>query len=380
MSYSRRIAASYLLYRGEMVKSPIVEVDSSGVILSIEFNPLVDSRSCTEFYSGVLIPGFVNAHTHLELSYMKGHITPNEGFARFASSIHRLRASLGGDKELIHSSIRRADIEMYNAGVAAVCDIANSADALPTKESSPIEYHTFVEIFGLSLTQESPLPALQGVASSYTPHSLYSLQDHTLRKIVDQSGDFPLSIHFMESEAEREFYHGKGDIYNLFVTKMGQHPDFLHHGSPAQRLVNIIPANRKVILIHNTFVTEQDIDLITSHFTTPPTWVLSPRSNRYITGAMPPIDLLRSKALDIALGTDSLASNSSLNPLHEISLLEDVPLQESLTWATQGGANAMGLAHLGQIEVGMRPSLNILSGIDYNSWRLTPHSRVERIV
>ncbi len=336
--------------------------------------------SSTEFYSGVLMPGIVNAHTHLELSYMRGGIAQGCGFATFASQVGRLRSTLGGDSAAVQRAMVQGDIDMLNSGVVAVCDVANSADAAHVKQRSSIHYHTFVEVVGLSLNQESPLPPLQGEDSSLTPHSTYSLQDSVLRRIIDESSDTPLSIHFMESPCERAFYRGEGDIYEIFCRKMGRTVDFLEHGSPARRLTALIPPHRKVILVHNTSITQEDIDIIMSHFTTPPSWVLSPRSNQYITGLTPPVELLRRNGLSIAIGTDSLASNSSLNPLDEVALFEEVPLAERLSWITKGGAEAMGLDHLGQIEVGRRCGLNILSGIDYQQWQLTPQSRVTRIL
>ncbi len=350
------------------------------MILSIEFSDSIDSMSSTEFYSGVLMPGIVNAHTHLELSYMRGGIAQGCGFAQFASQVGQLRSTLGGDSVTVQRAMVQGDIEMYNCGVVAACDVANSSDALRVKKSSSIHYHTFVEVVGLSLDQDSSLPPLQGENSSLTPHSTYSVQDSVLRRIVDDSGDAPLSIHFMESPCERAFYRGEGDIYELFCRKMGRSVDFLEHGSPARRLTAMIPPHRKVLLVHNTCVEQEDIDTIMSHFTTPPTWVLSPRSNHYITGLTPPVELLRHNGLSIAIGTDSLASNYSLNPLEELTMMEDIPLAERLSWITKGGAEAMALDHLGEIEVGRRCGLNILSGIDYQHWQLTPQSRVTRIL
>jgi cytosine/adenosine deaminase-related metal-dependent hydrolase len=118
-----------------------------------------------------------------------------------------------------------------------------------------------------------------------------------------------------------------------------------------------------------------------SHFAAPVTWVVCPRSNRYISGEKPPIELLRKNRLSIAVGTDSLASNDTLSMVAELALLEDVPLEEALGWATMGGARALGMdGKLGSIEVGKSPGLAVISGVDLHRRALKENSRSTRII
>lgn len=317
-----------------------------------------------------MLPGFVNAHTHMELSYMQGQISAGGGFPHFARRVAELREEYSQNQRAREQAILRGDLAMQRSGVVAACDIANSAEALTVKQASRVCYHTFIELFGLGLTAGVELPPLQGERSSYTPHSTYSLQESAMRRVVDASGDSPLSIHFMESPDEISLFNRQGEMYELYANKMGRTLDFIEHGSPARRVTKLIAPHRKVILVHNTCLRQEDIDIIMEHFTTPPSWVICPRSNRHITTLTPPVELLRRNGLQVAIGTDSLASTPSLSPLEELTLLEDVPLVERLTWLTKGGADAMELSHLGEIEVGKRCGLNILSGIDYKNWQL----------
>ncbi len=376
LEYNRRIASNYLLYRGELLRNGVVEIDSSGKILSVGSSPEIDRLPNTEFYSGVLMAGMVNAHSHIELSYLRGAITQRCGFASFASQMAAVRDNFS--PEQVANAIAQADIDMYNQGVVAVGDISNGAASAEVKRRSSICYHTFVEHFGLRRESTEHLTDLLSMErSSLTPHSTYSVSDRVFREIA-LSGDAPLSIHFMESEGERELFEGRGELFDSFA-RSGLECDFLHYGSPARRIVESIPATRSVILVHNTVVSEDDINLIMNHFTAPVYWVVSPRSNRYISGGQPPIEMMLTMGLNIAIGTDSMASNHSLSMIEELACFNNVGLAERLMWATANGAKALGMDNLGAIEVGQRPSLVILSGVDVASGQIGDKSRFERL-
>lgn len=373
---TRRIASNYLLTRGEFVKNPVVEVDSDGVILSVESCSEVDRLSGTEFYAGVMFAGMTNLHCHLELSYLKGEITPKSGFAGFAAQLGQKRDKFTEEEQI--AAAARADVELRNEGVVAVGDVANGGVVNNVKSQSPIHYHTFVEHFGLKRHSVEYLEPLLGVDnSSLTQHSTYSVTDKTFREIALR-GEAPLSIHFMETPDEKSLFSG-GGAYTEWYKAAGFECDFLHYGSPARRIVESVPASRSVILVHNTAVTEEDIDIIMNHFTAPVYWVLCPRSNDFISSLTPPVELMRSRGLNICLGSDSLASNYSLSMLEEMKMIKGVPLNELLTWAT-AGAVALGCSELGDVVVGKRPRLNILSGIDYEKMELTDKSQIVPLI
>ncbi|MFI3259817.1 MAG: amidohydrolase family protein [Rikenellaceae bacterium] len=377
---NRKIASNLLLREGELIPNPVVEVDGSGRIVSIESRPTasMDSSVCTEFYSGIIMAGFVNAHCHIELSYLRGAIESGGGFQRFASSIGAVRNNFSDEEREV--AMRRADAELFREGVVAVGDIANGLSSFEIKRESKILYHTFAELFGLrSVDLEAVAPLLDYPNTSPTPHSLYSLNDKAFRRVVEQSGDAPLSIHFMESPSEAELFRGEGPLLQWYQ-KVGFECDFLHYGSPAERLVSLVPSDRSVMLIHNCCLTQRDIDTVMGHFSAPVTWVICPRSNRYISSLTPPVELLRKNGLQVAIGTDSLASNWSLSILEELRELSGVPLVERLDWATRWGAAALGISELGDIEVGRRPAINILSGINYERMELTPSSKIKQII
>ncbi|MFI3304134.1 MAG: amidohydrolase family protein [Rikenellaceae bacterium] len=382
MSYSsqnRKIASNLLLRGGKFVENPIIEIDSDGEIISIESvsREDIDRTAGVEFYAGIMTAGFINAHCHTELSYLRGAIESGGGFATFASRIGEVRGNFTQEERL--RAMRSAEAEMLREGIVGVGDIVNGDSSFEVKAQSDIQFRNFAELFGLRTTDIASVEGLLHYpTTSLTPHSTYSLNDRLFRTIAE-SGDEPLSIHFMESSAEAELFEGKGRLAEWY-SKMGFECDFLHYGSPAQRIVASTPQDRSVMLIHNCCVTQRDIDLIMGHFTAPVYWVICPRSNRYISNLTPPTELLRTNQLNICVGTDSLASNWSLSMIEELRLLNNIPLVERLDWATRKGAAALQFDDLGDIEIGKRPHINILSGVDYTTMELTEKSRVRRII
>ncbi len=374
---NRKIASNYLLYKGSLLRNAIVEIDSTGKIISVGSVESIDSVPYAEFHAGIMIPAMVNAHCHTELSYLRGTITEQCGFASFAEQMRAVRSTFTAEK--IASEIARANIDMFNAGISAVGDISNSSDSFAMKRHSPIAYHTFVEHFGLGRNSAEHLyPLLREPHTSLTPHSTYSVQDKVMREIATK-GTAPLSIHFMETPSEAELFQGYGSMHEWYE-QMHFECDFLQYGSPAERLVASVPASRSVILVHNTAVRERDIDIVMNHFTAPVYWVLCPRSNRYISGAEPPAALLQAKGLNICLGTDSLASNHSLSMVSEMAALNSAPLLARLDWATKIGARALGFEGLGSVEVDTRPGLIVLAGVDVKNEKINDNCVVKRII
>lgn len=374
----RKIASNWLWTPEGFLRRPLVTLDDGGRILDVRTCDAPDREPFTEFHAGLLTPGFVNAHCHLELSALRGRIPEGCGFAGFARAMGEVRGL--ADEEERRAAIAAADAEMTRGGIVVVGDIANGEAAFDVKSAGRIAYRTFAEFFGLrTMAADSLRPLLRHPRTSLTPHSVYSVQDAPFRALCAE-GTAPLSIHFMESPAEAELFAGRGPLHEWYA-RAGFACDFLHYGSPAERLVRSIPAERPLILVHACCVGEEEVRRILAHFTAPVYWCLCPRSNRYISRLEPPVALLRSLGARICLGTDSLASNRSLSLLDELRALGGVPLRESLRWATLGGAEALGLDDaLGTVAPGKRPGLNLLTGLDFERMALTPDTRVKPLL
>ena len=331
---------------------------------------MLDSIAGVEFYSGIICRGFVNAHCHSELSYLHNAITPNGGYAAFAASMAAVRNNFTAEQRA--EALKTADAQMWNEGIDAVADIVNDNSSFAVKSKSKIYYHSFAEVFGL---KQSNLEKCCNLCETYpqttlTPHSTYSIQDVDFQQICSQ-GTAPLSIHFKESMGEQQLFDNNGPL-NEWYRSVGFKCDFLHYNSPAERIVANIPKNRSVILVHNSYVTQSDIDTIMSHFTAPVYWVLCPRSNRYISGSITNVvELLRKNNLKICIGTDSLASNTSLSIIEELKMFADIPLFELLTWATSNGSAALGIEPRGWINI---------SGANLSQMTITPQTVVKRLL
>lgn len=365
------------------LRSAILSFDAEGRVVEITTREAIDSCEGVEFFNGILIPGLVNAHCHSELSYLRGKIARHSGFAGFADGMAHVRHEATPEERL--AAVRYWDTKMFQEGITAVGDICNGDSTFDIKLKSKIHYHNFIEYFGLRCTDFSTMDRVVDKASqiglrcSPTPHATYSLQDAPFRDLA-QRGD-PLSIHFMESKAETELFFGCGTLHDR-NQRMGVTIDFAHYGSPAERIMASTPSNKRILLIHNTFVDESVVERMEAYFAPGDiTWVVCPRSNDYIEGAHPPATLLMNKGVRIALGTDSLASNESLSLVEEMKLLPEIPLHERIRWATQNGAEALGITDwAGSFEVGKHPGAVLLEGVDFGSMSLRTDARTRRII
>lgn len=381
----RKIAAHYIFpVSRPPVRNAILTLGDSGEVLDLSAaDSALQEREGVEFYSGVLAPGFVNAHCHLELSHLEGATPQGAGLAGFISALAAHRNAFTGEQAL--RAIALADARMYATGTVAVGDISNGSISFEVKERSPIFYHTFVERFGLrredvvrgvqSAKALAAEAARRGLSASLTPHAPYSTLPELYAALAESSR---WSVHNQESSDENLlFREGRGALHALFAA-MGLPPipptgkssiyHTLQHAREAQRL----------LLVHNTYTSAADYEAAAVRCKSI-SWVLCPASNMYIERALPPLQMLRSKGAAIALGADSLASNASLNLLDELKLLAahfpHIPLSEMLRWATLGGAEALGVAHtFGTFEPGKRPGVTLLSKLDLDKLSLTPET------
>lgn len=375
----RRIASHYALVNGVLERNIIVDVESDGTITAIKRYDNIDREAHVEFYPGILIPGMINTHCHLELSYLRGAIAEGVGYATFASEIGRVRGNFTTEERLRAAEI--ADKVMWNEGIEAVADIANDDLVMEIKQRSRIEYKTLFEFFGLNNHNTTTLERLaeQYPNASVTPHSTYSVQEKEFNHLCKRYSPL-LSLHFLESENEALLYEHKGSLAEWYK-RMGWECEFLHHTTPAKRVATCVPEDSHLLLVHATCATKEDVATIDNALPNCATWVLCPESNRYISNLRPPVEMLEEMRANIAIGTDSLASARSLSMLDNMQLLGDMPLDRLLTYATANGAKALGIeATKGSIEIGKRPGLVIIDGVDFQTMRLTTESRSYRLL
>lgn len=382
----RKIAAHYIFPISDPpIRNAILTLSDEGEVLNLSAaDGALQESEGVEFYSGALVPAFVNAHCHLELSHLKGEVPPHAGLAGFISGLAARRSNATREQEL--RAIALADAQLYAGGTVAVGDISNSNLTFEVKARSPIFYHTFIERFGLrredvaravqsaeALAEEA---AQRGLAASLTPHAPYSTRSELYAALAQSSR---WSVHNQESRDENLlFTEGRGALRELFVS-MGLPPIPPTGKSSIHHTLQHVREAQPLLLVHNTCTSADDYDAAAARCKRI-SWTLCPASNMHIERTLPPLPMLRAKGAAIALGTDSLASNSSLNLLDELKLLAahfpNVPLDEMLRWATLGGATALGLEHIfGTLERGKRPGVTLLSNLDLDKLKLTPETK-----
>jgi len=176
-------------------------------------------------------------------------------------------------------------------------------------------------------------------------------------------------MHNQETAFEDEFFQqGSGDFLRMYeLMKINNE----HHKPTGQSSLlscfgRLLPAAR-VLLVHNTFTRQEDIDGLKTFALAPDVFFcLCANANLYIEDRMPPVELLRANRCTIVVGTDSLASNHQLSIPEELRTIRNhfpqVPLEELLQWATSNGARALGLAgRLGSFDEGRQPDILLLN-------------------
>ncbi len=352
----------------------LLETDDSGMVLALH-SPNSGKTPDRVFKAGILCPGFVNAHCHLELSHLKGAVPEGTGLMVFLQQVISQR---GATEEVKKRARLDAFEAMYDAGVVAVGDIANTADALDLRECGKMRFHTFVEALGFA--PQGAARAFEGAQSvweayesqrkttgmhgqSITPHAPYSVSKELFERIGNAAESARFSVHNQETEGENLFYEdGSGGVPFLLESLGIDVSSWRPYGRKALGVWSgFLPSEKPLLLVHNTFTTEAEIRQTEARFSNV-FWCLCPNANRYIEGRLPDVDMLQRTTENISIGTDSLSSNHQLSVLAELQILKlyfpRISWETLLRWGTRNGARALGMeGEIGSFEVGKKPGV-----------------------
>ncbi|MGO1243486.1 MAG: amidohydrolase family protein [Sphingobacterium sp.] len=373
------------------IKRGVVAIDESGVVVGLyKDDDLAVQNVEIEFYEGVLIPGFVNAHCHIELSHMLGKTVRGEGLPKFLAQVMKFRET---SQDTILSEIELADQKMFSNGIQAVGDHVNTRLSADVKSRSSIYYHTFVEVMAMrkediqtriDLARDNEF-YFDSDHTSITPHAPYSCSKDLFKAFRNAiQEDNILSIHNQESEEENKLFRYRTGEFLDFYDEMGFDASAFkaQARNSIQSYLPHLPKSNKVILVHDTYTSLKDLDFINRQgqdvF-----YCICPKANLYIEGKLPKLLNFIPDQARMLVGTDSLASNDSLDVLSELKVLlanfDHLDFLQVLRWATINGAEALGFADtIGSIEVGKKPGLVLLEGM--NNLRLTERVSLRRIV
>ena len=378
---------------GPPLKRAVVCTENDGTIINVEDTggDLVE-RPGLEFHNGIIIPGLVNSHCHLELSYLRDEIPRGTGLSGFLKTVTSIRNTADKDRE---KAIISADNSMAEEGVVLCADICNTSLSFPYKKNSRIKYINLLEVFGIdplkadqrieeivSLRAEAVSENLQ---SWIVPHAAYSVSLKLLAHLENVMHDNRVSsIHFMESEDEEFFLENQDgplmEAYSRFLSP-GSRAETV--GSHVSAVLEKITHKGNLILVHNTYIGEKEVKAIKARGNT--FYCLCPNSNLFIEKRLPPVNILVENGCEIVIGTDSLSSNTKLSLVEEMRVLQTgfpaLSLESVIRWATINGAKALGQNEwAGTLSPGKKPGLVLLENLDLQGLKLLPETRSYRLI
>ena len=335
-------------------------------------DPGPDPGPGTDLGDSVLMPGLVNAHTHLELSWMAGRVPPKPSMDQWIRTLLDVRrvGPAGGDDEVSKAALD-AMVVMRESGTVLVGDISNTLITPGLIAASGLRGVVFHELTGFAaddperivreaghrLEEHRTLPLELGVVA----HAPYSVSADLIGEIARAPRTAPLAIHLGESVEEMEFIAtGQGPIRRM-LEHLGVWNDAwpVPACDPAEYVDRLGYLQPGTLVVHGVHFGPAAIARLKERGAV---LVSCPRSNQWVGSGAPPLAAYYRAGVPVAFGTDSLASAPTLNVFDELAearrIAPDVPASLLVDSATRRGAVALGLgAEYGTIEPGKRAAL-----------------------
>jgi cytosine/adenosine deaminase-related metal-dependent hydrolase len=327
-----------------------------------------------------ILPGLVNAHTHLELSYLRDQVPPAPEFVMWIRRVMAARRDRPDARSPeILNAIGAAIAESVSCGTAVVGDITNTLvtfDPLARSDLAGVVFYelirfnasdprAFVEQAARQLDTLMPTDRVRSSLAAHAPYSVAPLVLRAIRDAVDRHPDLPCSVHVSESAEEVEFIRSAGGPWRTLLEEIGSwDPSFVAPGgTPVRYLDEHGFLDARVLAVHGVQMTSDDLQRLAARGAT---LVACPRSNGHTGAGAPPLEDFYASGVRVAVGTDSLASAPDLSVFAELAtmraLAPSVPAAALLESATRSGAQALGFeADYGTIERGRRARLLAVS-------------------
>jgi len=362
----------------------VLVTDENGTVQ--EILSLENAGENIQKFKGIISPGLINCHCHLELSHLKDVIPPQTGLINFLKSVVTKR---GFHADVIQQAIENAEQEMYRNGIVAVGDISNQVDAIKTKSRSAIRWHTFVEVLSptdekasenveqykkILVTHQKQLPSPH--RSVLSPHAPYTISSKSFDLINDATFSEIISIHNQEHPDEDVLYETGGGAFLELLAMFGFNasPFPITGKSSLQSYLPHFNRSQKIFLIHNTFISHEDIAFakkLAMKNGLSLVFCLCPNANLYIENQLPPVSEFVNNNCHVVLGTDSYSSNWQLSIAKEMQALlaspffqkmeEQMAVEMLLRWSTKNGAEALGWnSELGTFDKGKKPGVVLI--------------------
>jgi len=357
----------------EPIRRGAVSIDEGRIAAVHDSAPL----ETTNLGSAAIMPALVNAHTHLELSYLRGKVPQTERFLDWIRTIMSARRQYpdAADPRIVDAA-RAAIADAHASGTGLLGDISNTLVTAPLLRDAAMPAQIFYELLRFnvsdpeSMTREARAKADAAASAdgdvrvSLAPHAPYSVSPAlftAIRTDLDAHPGQVTSVHLGESAEETEFIRRGVGPWRTLLEELGVWTDaWTPPGtSPVAYLEQLGFLDRRVLAVHGVQFDGDDLDRLRARDMT---IVSCPRSNQYVGVGPPPLEAFYAMNVNVAFGTDSLASAPDLNVFAELAearqLAPRVPARTLLDSATRRGAVALGFEdHLGTLEAGRRAQL-----------------------
>lgn len=322
-----------------------------------------------------VLPGLVNAHTHLELSHLHGRVPPAASMVTWVRGLLAARRADATSAAQLATTIARAIAGAVATGTVAFGDIGNTDAAIAPLRDAPVQAWHFDERLGFrtgagattaaaawqAASARDAASSTEGVRAGVAPHAPYSTAPDLVRGIVaglDERADRRASMHVAESPEEGQLLADGTGPWRMLLEELGAwEPRWTPPGTtPVRYLYDLGMLHPRLLIVHGTQSTSADLELLARAGSTV---VVCARSNAWVGAGTPPVDAMLAAGVGLAVGTDSLASVDDLDMFAELAALRrlapDVPAALLLRAATLGGATALGFERLGALAPGFSP-------------------------
>jgi cytosine/adenosine deaminase-related metal-dependent hydrolase len=301
-----------------------------------------------DFGNAAIVPGFVNAHTHLDLSGARGIARPSADFIEWLQQVIAYRA--GRSRADVEQDIRAGIAESLRFGTTLIGDIAHEGLSTDALLAAPLRSVVFRELIGLTFERvaktwegfrwwREAFPESETCKPGVSPHAPYSASEYLY--FMAATSNLPLATHLAESPYEIELLERHNGPFAEFLQGLGAwEPDGLAPG--IDRIIELCQRSGTALFAHGNYLS-RDTTLSPSA-----SIVYCPRTHAAFGRPPHPFREFLSRGIRVALGTDSLASNPDLDLLTEARFVHarcpDVPGATLLRMATLSGAEALGFA------------------------------------
>jgi aminodeoxyfutalosine deaminase len=375
------VSADWVLpIAGPPIANGCVTIDA-GRIVDVASQAVAHEADAAHAGRSVLLPALVNAHTHLELSYLRGRIPRAACFTDWVRPLLEARRT-APDQESVTSDAAAAILEAVTTGTGLFGDVSNALTAVPALRWSQRPARVFHELLGFNVADpearvaeaRSRIDAARAQAradgselrfslAAHAPYSVSPALFDAIRRDASAHGD-PTTVHLAESREEVQLLADGSGPWRGLLDTLGVWTDAWHppEVSPVAYLKQRGFLDASTLVVHGVHCTAEDIALLRD---TGATLVSCPRSNAYVGAGRPPLEACYAAGVPVAVGTDSLASVDDLNLFSELAemrrLAPGVPARRLLESATLTGARALGFGdEYGSIEPGKRAALIVV--------------------